>query len=67
VDLCEFEVSLVYRVSSRRAWATQRNPVSINRQTDRQADRQTDNNKKLIIGPFRFDLSHCLPIGALQC
>ena len=25
-DLCEFEVSLVYRVSSRTARATQRNP-----------------------------------------
>jgi hypothetical protein len=28
VDLCEFEVSLIYRVSSRKAKATQRNPVS---------------------------------------
>jgi hypothetical protein len=28
VDLCEFEDSLVYRVSSRTARATQRNPVS---------------------------------------
>ena len=27
-DICEFEVSLVYRVSSRTAKATQRNPVS---------------------------------------
>ena len=27
VDLCEFEASLVYRVSSRTARATQRNPV----------------------------------------
>ena len=27
-DLCELEVSLVYRVSSRTARATQRNPVS---------------------------------------
>ena len=30
MDLCEFEVSLVYRVSSRAARATQRNPVSKN-------------------------------------
>ena len=28
VDLCELEVSLVYRVSSRTARAIQRNPVS---------------------------------------
>jgi hypothetical protein len=28
VDLCEFKASLVYRVSSRTARATQRNPVS---------------------------------------
>jgi hypothetical protein len=31
VDLCEFEDSRVYRVSSRTAWATQRNPVSKNK------------------------------------
>ena len=28
MDFCEFEASLVYRVSSRTARATQRNPVS---------------------------------------
>jgi hypothetical protein len=28
VDLCEFRASLVYRVSSRTARATQRNPVA---------------------------------------
>jgi hypothetical protein len=32
VDLCKFEASLVYRVSSRTARASQRNPVSINKQ-----------------------------------
>jgi hypothetical protein len=37
-DLYEFKVSLVYKVSSRTAKATQRNPVS-NRQTDRQTDK----------------------------
>jgi hypothetical protein len=31
VDLYEFEASLVYRVSSRTARATQRNPVSKNK------------------------------------
>jgi hypothetical protein len=29
VDPCEFEVSFVYRVSSGRARATQRDPISI--------------------------------------
>ena len=32
-DACEFEASLVYRVSSRTARATQRNPVSPNKHT----------------------------------
>ena len=32
-DLCEFQASLVYRVSSRTARATQRNPVLKNNQT----------------------------------
>jgi hypothetical protein len=31
VDLCEFEDSLVYKVSSRTAKVTQRNPVSKNK------------------------------------
>ena len=30
VDLCEFELSLVYRVSSKTARTIQRNPVSKN-------------------------------------
>ena len=28
VDLCEFEASLVYKAGSRKARATQRNPIS---------------------------------------
>jgi hypothetical protein len=32
-QISEFEASLVYRVSSRRARATQRKPVSTNKQT----------------------------------
>jgi hypothetical protein len=35
-DLCEFEASLVYRVSSRIARAMQRNPVSKNSQSNKQ-------------------------------
>jgi hypothetical protein len=34
VDLCEFETSLVNRVSSRAIRATQRNPVSKNQPTN---------------------------------
>jgi hypothetical protein len=37
-DLCEFQASLVYRVSSRIARSTQRNPVSRNKQTNKQAN-----------------------------
>jgi hypothetical protein len=33
--ISEFETSLVYRVSSRTARATQRNPVSKNKQTNK--------------------------------
>ena len=33
MGLCEFEASLVYRASSRTVRATQRNPVSKNKQT----------------------------------
>jgi hypothetical protein len=34
--ISEFEASLVYRVSSRTARATQRNPVSKNKKTNKQ-------------------------------
>jgi hypothetical protein len=37
-DLCEFEASLVYRVSSRTAKVTQRNPVS--KQTNKQKEKK---------------------------
>jgi hypothetical protein len=43
VDLCEFEASLVYRVSSRISRDTQRNSVSTNKQTNKQ---QQNNNKR---------------------
>jgi hypothetical protein len=36
-DVCDFEISLVYRVSSRTAGpVTQRNPVSKNNKTNKQ-------------------------------
>jgi len=40
-DLCEFEASLVHRVSSRIARATQRNPVLKNRNKTKQAQKAT--------------------------
>jgi hypothetical protein len=42
-QITEFEASLVYRVSSRTARATQRNPVSKNKQTNK---KQKTKNKK---------------------
>jgi hypothetical protein len=35
-QISEFEASLVYKVSSRTAWATQRNPVSKNKNKTKQ-------------------------------
>jgi hypothetical protein len=43
-QISEFEASLVYRVSFRTARATQRNPVSKNKQTNKK--NQNSNNKK---------------------
>jgi hypothetical protein len=40
VDFCEFKASLVYRVSSRIARATQKNPVS----KKKKKSKQTPNN-----------------------
>jgi hypothetical protein len=42
----EFEASLVYRVSSRTARATQRNPVSKNQKTKTKKQNKTKNNKQ---------------------
>jgi hypothetical protein len=39
-QIFEFEASLVYRVSSRTARATQRNPVLKNKQTNKQTNKQ---------------------------
>jgi hypothetical protein len=48
--ISEFEASLVYRVSSRTARATQRNPVSKNKQTKKlktkKQTKQNNNNKR---------------------
>jgi hypothetical protein len=42
--ISEFKASLVYKVSSRSAWATQRNPVSKNEKTKQ--NKKTKNKKK---------------------
>jgi hypothetical protein len=42
-QISEFEASLVYKVNSRTARAIQRNPVSKNKQTNKQ--KQNNNNK----------------------
>jgi hypothetical protein len=44
--ISEFEASLVYRVSSRTARATQRNPVS-NKQTNKQTKQNTNQESAL--------------------
>ena len=44
VGLCEFEASLVYRVSSRIARATQRNPVL--EKTNKQTNKKNNKKKK---------------------
>jgi hypothetical protein len=43
--ISEFEASLVFRVSSRTARATQRNPVSKNQKPTNQPNKQTKRKK----------------------
>ena len=43
VDFHEFKASLIYKLSSRRARAIQRNPVSKNNQSNKQKDTLTLN------------------------
>jgi hypothetical protein len=45
-QISEFKVSLVYRVSSRRAGATQRNPVLQNQKPTNQTNKQTKQTNK---------------------
>ena len=45
-DLCESEASLVYRVSSRIARATQRNPVSKNQKEKKKKERKKEKKRK---------------------
>jgi hypothetical protein len=45
MHLCEFEVSLVYRVSSRIAKTTQRNPVSKEKKKPKNQNQKKKTNK----------------------
>jgi hypothetical protein len=44
--ISEFEASLVYKVSSRIAWAIQRNPVSKNKNKTKTKNKTTTTKKK---------------------
>jgi hypothetical protein len=46
-QISEFQVSLVYRVSSRTASAAQRNPVSKNKTKIKQTNKQTKKETKM--------------------
>jgi hypothetical protein len=45
-QICEFEASLVYKVSSRTARAIQRNPVSEKQNNTKQTNKQTNKTKQ---------------------
>jgi hypothetical protein len=47
--ISEFEASLVYRVSSRTARATQRNPVSEKRKRKKKKEKRKERKKKDLI------------------
>jgi hypothetical protein len=49
-QIAEFEASLVYKVSSRTARATQRNPVSKKKKTNKQTNKKKLNNLFLLCG-----------------
>jgi hypothetical protein len=49
--ISEFEASLVYRVSSRTAWATQRNPVS-KKKKKKKKERKKERKKDCVKGCF---------------
>jgi hypothetical protein len=63
--ISEFEASLVYKVSSRTARATQRNPVSKNKTTttNKQTNKQT--KKDLFILLHKYGCFACMYICAL--
>jgi hypothetical protein len=58
--ISELEASLVYRVSSRTARATQSNPVSKNKKTKNKKNKTKQNNKKRMKRKFSITYTHCL-------
>ena len=58
--MSESETSLVYRVCSKTARSTQRNPLSKNNKTNKQTNKQT--NKKHLF--YEEDRAHCTHIVA---
>jgi hypothetical protein len=50
-DLCEFEASLVYQISSRTARATQRTPVSKQNKTKQNKNKNKNKSKSKQIKP----------------
>jgi hypothetical protein len=49
--ISEFEASLVYRVSSRTAWAIQRNPASKNQKKKKKKEKKEMMIKKMLPQP----------------
>jgi hypothetical protein len=56
-QISEFEASLVYKVSSRTARATQRNPVLKNKNKTKQKNQQTNKQKTKTIDKLRVSAS----------
>ena len=57
--ISEFEASLVYKVSSRTARATQRNPVSKkNKKQKQKQNKQTKKKTKLSYKAFMFEFTY---------
>jgi hypothetical protein len=58
VDLCEFKASLVYRMNSRTARATQRNPVSKNKTKQNKTKQNKTKQNKMSVLPHLAFLKH---------
>jgi hypothetical protein len=60
-----FQDSLVYKVSSRTAWALQRNPVSKKKKTKNKKQKTTTTNSKIGCGVY-LSGKLCLPCVMLE-
>jgi hypothetical protein len=56
-QISEFEASLVYKVSARTARATQRNPVSKNKQTNKKKKKKRCGLQKAVFQWMGFEVS----------